>query len=214
MNSTVSNTELYVALSDANLPGNLTLPGQPKGLIIFSHGSGSSRKNKRNQAIADALQQHGFATLLLDLLTETEDEDYEKRFDIDLLSRRLKETTQWVSSSVADLAGLPIGYLGAGTGAASALRAAAQLPHQVKAIVLRSGRPDLAMEVAEDIIAPTLLIVGSLDAPALSMNKGVYLKLLCTKELVVVDGATHSFPEPGKLEEVADLAAEWFEAHL
>ncbi len=214
MNSTISNTKtVYISLSEVALTGDLTVPEAARGLVIFSHGSGSSRHSPHNQAVAEFLQKKGFATLLFDLLTEAEDEDYEKRFDIDLLSKRLYETTEWVATE-ASVAGLPVGYFGASTGAASAIRAAAKLKATVKAIVSRGGRPDLAMDVAEEIEAPTLLIVGSLDAPVISMNKAVYLKMLCEKEMVVVDGASHLFTEPGKLKEVAELALSWFERHL
>lgn len=214
MNSTTLHTKtVYIALSDVELTGDLTIPETPRGLIIFSHGSGSSRHSKRNKAVATVLQEHSFATLLFDLLTEKEDEDYEKRFDIDLLTKRLKETTDWVIKQPST-SNLPIGYFGASTGAASALRAAVQVPDKVKAIVSRGGRPDLAMEIAERIAVPTLLIVGSLDKAVLSMNQGVYIKLLCTKELAIIDGATHLFPELGKLEEVANLATAWFEEYL
>jgi len=214
MNSTIANTKtVYISLSDVALTGDLTVPEVARGLVIFSHGSGSSRHSPRNRAVAKILQNKGFATLLFDLLTETEDEDYEKRFDIDLLSKRLYETTEWVATE-ASVADLPVGYFGASTGAASAIRAAAKLKGTVKAIVSRGGRPDLAMDVAEEIEAPTLLVVGSLDAPVISMNKAVYLKMLCEKEMVVVEGASHLFSEPGKLEEVADLAVQWFERHL
>ncbi len=213
MEATISNKLLTIPLADVELKGDLSLPKGAKGLIIFSHGSGSSRLSPRNRAVAHALQEKGFATLLFDLLTETEDEDYEKRFDIDLLAKRLEDTTRWIMHH-PNVKGLSIGYFGASTGAASAMQAAARLPGIVKAIVSRGGRPDLAMDVAEMLQAPTLLIVGSLDEPVVSMNEGAYLRLACEKQLTIVKGATHLFPEPGKLEKVAELAAEWFEQYL
>ncbi len=191
------------------LHGNLTIPENPSGIIIFSHGSGSSRLSPRNNYVAKVLQQKGLATLLFDLLTEQEDTIYENRFDIDLLTARLIEVTNWVKN-YALTKGLHIGYFGASTGAASALRAAASLGNDIKAIISRGGRPDLAMKDLHKVTAPTLLIVGGRDDIVIQLNKKAYQKLQCILELKIIPGASHLFEEPGKLEEVANTSALWF----
>ena len=190
------------------------MPVNARGLVIFSHGSGSSRKSPRNRYVAEQLQERGLATLLLDLLTEQEDEVYETRFDIDFLSHRLMEVTQWAMAQHTTK-GLHIGFFGASTGAASALRVAGELGEAVKAIVSRSGRPDLAGDWAlAKVTAPTLFIVGGLDFGVIELNQAAFEQLICIKKMKIVRGATHLFEEPGKLDEVALLAAMWFEEYL
>lgn len=188
------------------------MPVNAKAIVIFSHGSGSSRFSKRNREVAGFLNERNLGTLLFDLLTEEEDQDYSNRFDIDLLAERLVQVTEWLQTQpMAN--GCGIGYFGASTGAASALKAAAKLPY-IQAIVSRGGRPDLAMEALKDIKAPTLLIVGSLDDVVLQLNKAAFLQLRCKKELEIVVGATHLFEEPGAMERVSNLAGRWFETYL
>jgi putative phosphoribosyl transferase len=206
--------ELTFRITDAtSVTGNLSIPDRPSGLVIFSHGSGSSRFSTRNRAVARHLNQHGFATLLTDLLTEEEDSVYENRFNIELLTDRLVSVTKYATAQPG-LDALPTGYFGASTGAASALRAAATLGAFIQAVVSRGGRPDLASLWLSDVTAPTLLIVGSLDTEVLSLNERALAQLHCKKELKLVKDATHLFEEPGKLEEVASLATDWFSKHL
>jgi pimeloyl-ACP methyl ester carboxylesterase len=201
--------EQNVIVGESGIVGDLVIPKVPKGLILFAHGSGSSRLSVRNRYIAGQLQAAGFATLLVDLLSEAEEQDRRNVFDIELLARRLHEAHAWATRHHAT-AGLPIAYFGASTGAAAALVAAGRHPYGVCAVVSRGGRPDLAADDLPNVLAPTLLIVGGADAPVIEMNRYA-LDLLCgQKELVIVSGATHLFPEPGALEQVADLAAEWF----
>ena len=191
------------------LQGDLALPPRPRAMVVFVHGSGSSRRSSRNRAVAAALQEAGFATLLFDLLSVEEDRDYANRFDIGRLTRRLLAVTQWLRADPA-IAALPLGYFGASTGAAAALNAAADLGPQVAAVVSRGGRPDLALENLPRVRAPTLLIVGGADHEVLQLNQRAYAALRCDKELAIVPGATHLFEEPGALEEVARLASAWF----
>jgi dienelactone hydrolase len=205
--------EIDIPADEFILKGNLTIPKVANSLVIFSHGSGSSRFSKRNNFVARILNQSNIATLLTDLLTIEEDEIYENRFDIDLLTQRLIAVTNY-ASELPNLKNLPIGYFGASTGAASALKAAARLKHKVKAIVSRGGRPDLALDDLPLIAVPTLLIVGSLDRVVIALNEQAYSQLNCHKKLEIVDGATHLFEEPGKLEEVADLASKWFTEYI
>ena len=184
------------------------------GVVVFAHGSGSSRHSRRNQFVAGSLQASGLATVLLDLLTDDEANDRRNVFDVELLARRLRHAGDWArSTSDPPLAALPIGYFGASTGAAAALIAAAH-DQRVAAIVSRGGRPDLAGQSLEHVVAPTLLIVGGADTEVLSLNRDAASHLLCEHELVVVPGATHLFEEPGTLEQVAHLACEWFLDHL
>ena len=185
------------------------LPVAAKGMVIFAHGSGSGRLSPRNQHVALVLRQAGLATLLLDLLEPEEERDRRNVFDIDLLASRLVTATQWVRRT-ADLAGLPIGYFGASTGAGAALVAAARLGSDVGAVVSRGGRPDLAGNALILVRAPTLLIVGSADGPVIAMNQSALDELRCTKQLVIIPGAGHLFEEPGTLEEVAHHAQQWF----
>jgi putative phosphoribosyl transferase len=210
----MKTAEINIPVTEGiNLKGNLTSPDNPNALIIFSHGSGSSRFSPRNRHVAEILNQAGFATLLTDLLTEEEDDIYENRFNIDLITERLVAVTNYVMQ-IWDLSDLPIGYFGASTGAASALKAAAILHTTIKAVVSRGGRPDLAGTSLSRVTAPTLLIVGSLDVPVIELNEQAYSALNCTKRIQIVTGATHLYEEHGKLEEVAELATDWFSEHL
>ncbi|MGP8217242.1 MAG: dienelactone hydrolase family protein [Bacteroidia bacterium] len=204
---------MKIKLPSVNLAGELCVPDNAEGLVIFSHGSGSSRLSPRNISVANVMQGREMATLLFDLLTEKEDMLYKTRFDISLLTQRLVETTRWVMEE-QDVKGLGIGYFGASTGAASALNAAAFLPNIIKAVVSRGGRPDLAIGVLEHVKAPVLLIVGGLDTSVIELNKEAFEHLQCIKEIKIVPGATHLFGETGKLEEVAFLAADWYKKYL
>lgn len=201
-----------IPVGKVTLKGELFIPVHGKNIIVFSHGSGSGRLSKRNQAVANYLHERQFGTLLFDLLTEEEDLLYRNRFDIDLLTRRLAGATEWLEKLPA-ARDCRIGYFGASTGAASALKAASYLP-QIAAVVSRGGRPDLAMDNLPLVEAPTLLIVGSLDRDVLKLNKEAYIQLGGEKKLEVVEGATHLFEEPGKMEMVSKLAANWFEKYL
>lgn len=211
----MSKTEVSIPSGGVTLEGVLELPAAPCGVVVFSHGSGSGRHSPRNQFVAGELRSRGVATLLLDLLTPEEDQDYETRFDIDLLTERLASAVDFVGSH-ASTRTLPIGLFGASTGAASALRVAAALPDAVHAVVSRGGRPDLTGEAQlATVRAPTLLIVGGRDHGVIELNERARDALLhCDRELKIVRGATHLFEEPGTLEEVARLAAEWFVRHL
>jgi dienelactone hydrolase len=207
-----SKKEIQINLKDVELGANLAEPADAKGLVIFAHGSGSSRLSPRNNFVADVLNKHGISTLLTDLLTDLEDEKYDNRFDIALLSNRLIQVTEWAAQQPG-LNRLPVGYFGASTGAASALQAAAMLDKNVKAVVSRGGRPDLAVALKQ-VKAPTLLIVGSRDTQVMGLNNQAYEQLSSEKNLEVVDGASHLFEEPGALHNVADLAANWFDKYL
>jgi predicted phosphoribosyltransferase/predicted alpha/beta-hydrolase family hydrolase len=205
--------ELTLDVDGTALTGDLALPAEPDGLVIFAHGSGSSRLSPRNRAVAVALNEAGFATLLFDLLTEQEARRRELVFEIPLLARRLELVTAWARENGAT-SGLPVGYFGASTGAAAALRAAAAAGDVVAAVVSRGGRPDLAADRLPDVRAPTLLIVGSRDTQVLELNRQAAAMLRCPHDLVVVEGAGHLFEDPGTLERVAELAADWFREHL
>ncbi len=194
------------------LSGDLRMPPAARGLVIFAHGSGSSRLSPRNIQVASALNGAGLATLLFDLLTDPEAAVRENVFDIPLLAQRLVAATRWAQSD-RDVAELPVGYFGASTGAAAALSAAAELGDGIGAVVSRGGRPDLAERLAE-VTAPTLLIVGGNDAEVLRLNEAAAAELRCPHEIAVVPGATHLFEEPGTLERVAELASDWFSDHL
>jgi pimeloyl-ACP methyl ester carboxylesterase len=197
------------------LEGMLELPERAAGIVIFSHGSGSGRHSPRNQFVARELRQVGLGTLLLDLLTPEEDQDYEMRFDIDLLTERLGDAVRFVRGHAPTRA-LPVGLFGASTGAASALRVAARQPDEVRAVVSRGGRPDLTgARLLAVVRAPTLLIVGGRDHGVIEMNEAARDALVhATRELAIVPGATHLFEERGALEQVAKLAAQWFVRHL
>ncbi|MBI4100887.1 dienelactone hydrolase family protein [Candidatus Microgenomates bacterium] len=207
------NQLVKVPIDAAHLLGNLVIPSPAKALIIFAHGSGSSRLSPRNKFVAKVLQQANLATLLTDLLTETEDQDYQQRFDIELLTKRLVAVTNWVDQDPT-AKDLELGYFGASTGAAAALKAAAQLRHIIKAVVSRGGRPDLAVDVLAKLEVPTLLIVGGNDHGVIELNQTALKQLAGPKRLSIVPGATHLFEEPGTLEQVAELAATWFRKHL
>ena len=206
-----------ISVGPVLLEGDLAVPQGAAGIVVFAHGSGSSRHSQRNKFVASELRKAGMATLLMDLLTQQE-ERFEEftgrlRFDTELLAHRLAEAAKWLEVQ-RETASLPMGYFGASTGAAAALVAAARQPGRVAAIVSRGGRPDLAGNALSVVRAPTLLIVGGDDMPVIELNQQAYDQLRCTKELTVVPGATHLFEEPGTLEEVARLAAGWFKRHL
>lgn len=193
------------------LDGTLVLPPDACGVVAFAHGSGSSRFSSRNIYVAEQLQQARVATLLFDLLTRHEDRDYDNRFNIALLTERLLAATAWLRQR-DETATLPIGYFGASTGAAAALRAAARLGKQVAAVVSRGGRPDLAgRDPLEQVLSPTLLIVGANDEVVIGLNRQAAAHLACQKEMVIVPGASHLFEEPGTLEQVANHAARWYQ---
>jgi dienelactone hydrolase len=204
---------VHIPVDSVVLDGELAIPSGAEAVILFAHGSGSSRRSPRNQYVAQVLRASGLGTLLMDLLTPQEDANYETRFDIDLLTNRLESATRWVAKSAAT-ASLAVGYFGASTGAAAALRAAARLGPVVGAVVSRGGRPDLAWDALGHVQAPTLLIVGGHDDIVIELNQRAYKRLKAEKELKIIPGATHLFEEPGTLEEVARLASEWFERHL
>ena len=191
------------------LAGDLRLPEPAAGLVMFAHGSGSSRLSPRNRQVAEVLNEASFATLLFDLLTTEEELDRAKVFDIGLLAERLLAVTRWAQGE-EELRRLPISYFGASTGAAAALRAAAHLGAEIRAVVSRGGRPDLADESLEEVASPTLLIVGGADRQVLELNERAARLLRCAHEVAIVPGATHLFEEPGALERVAGLAADWF----
>lgn len=195
------------------LEGLLDLPGGSPGVVVFAHGSGSGRFSPRNNFVARHLQQNGLATLLLDLLTEKEADDRRKVFDVDLLADRLLLTKAWLESDPRT-SKLGIGYFGASTGAGAALQAAAREPSNIKAVVSRGGRPDLAEPYVPSVTAPTLLIVGGYDEPVIEMNRSAYDLLTCEKQLIIIPGATHLFEEPGTLEQVAEHAGKWFRRYI
>ncbi len=199
------------------IEGDLILPPKAKGVVLFAHGSGSGRFSPRNQFVARVLNEAGIATLLIDLLTKKEEEvdviTSEFRFDIDLLSKRLQTATEWLKKH-SQTRNLYIGYYGASTGAAAALIAATRFPKDVKTVVSRGGRPDLAIGYLENVKVPVLFIVGGEDDVVLELNKESIEKIHAEKRLEVVPGATHLFEEPGKLEKVARISAEWFSTHL
>jgi putative phosphoribosyl transferase len=195
------------------LEGTLVLPETAKEVVIFAHGSGSSRFSPRNNYVAGVLQQAGVGTLLFDLLTSDEDRIYEHRFDIDLLTRRLIGVTEWLTA-MPETKGAAIGYFGSSTGAAAALQGAAEPGSTIKAVVSRGGRPDMAMAYLKRVLAPTLLIVGERDVRVMQLNRLALAQISGEKELTVVPGATHLFEEPGALEHVAILAKDWFVLHL
>jgi predicted alpha/beta-hydrolase family hydrolase len=208
---------LQLPVDEVMLTGDLEIPENARGLVLFAHGSGSSRRSPRNRAVAERLRRAGLGTFLFDLLDHEEeiDDAYSGhlRFDIGLLSRRLAVVTQEIIDD-ARSQNLGLGYFGASTGGAAALRAAAVLGPTIGAVVSRGGRPDLAGEALQHVKAPTLLIVGECDDEVLRLNQSAYEKLHCEKSLAIVPHATHLFTEPGTLEEVARLAADWFRSHL
>lgn len=203
--------EVSIQINSINLKGELVIPKEGNAVVVFSHGSGSSRFSKRNKMVAEYLNKKDLGTLLFDLLTEEEDKTFSNRFNIELLSKRLTGVVEWMENFPATI-GSRIGFFGASTGGASALQAAAELP-QIGAVVSRGGRPDLAKNLTK-VNAPTLLIVGSLDQDVLEMNRQAFELLTCEKKLEVVPGASHLFEEQGKMEIVSELAGKWFEKYL
>ena len=214
---TLEEQVVQVPAGSVTLEGNLTLPEESRAIVLFAHGSGSSRHSPRNRYVARVLNEAKLATLLIDLLTLHEEvvdaRTAQLRFDIDLLAERLVDATDWLTQ-FPDTKHLRIGYFGASTGAAAALAAAAVRPDAVRAIVSRGGRPDLAGAALTRVQAPTLLIVGEHDDQVVQLNRQALTQLRCEKRLVIVPGATHLFEEPGALDEVARLARDWFQRHL
>jgi putative phosphoribosyl transferase len=214
---TATSEDIALPIDDITLEADLTIPDGATGIVVFAHGSGSSRHSPRNRQVATVLQESGLATLLMDLLTVEEERIDEVtrhlRFDLDLLAERLVATTDWLAEQPST-AGLRLGFFGASTGAGAALIAAAQRPERVAAVVSRGGRPDLAGKALPLVQAPTLLIVGGKDYEVIELNREAAGLLQAPHELVIVPGATHLFSEPGTLEQVAHLAADWFVRHL
>jgi len=213
MKPTQVSEEVRIPIGGVVLPGELSIPADPHGVILFAHGSGSSRLSPRNRLVAEVLQDGHFATLLFDLLSEDEDHGPDARFDIELLTARLLKVRHWIAGR-ADLKGLRMGYFGASTGAAAALRAAALEPLGVGAVVSRGGRPELAFEALEQVDVPTLFIVGGGDPEVVDLNLSALERLRCEKRMAIVPGAGHLFDEPGAVERVAEFARRWFESHL
>jgi putative phosphoribosyl transferase len=204
---------VQIPANGIELEGALMIPSNANGVVLFAHGSGSSRHSPRNNFVAQVLQKADMGTLLMDLLTTEEDSIYENRFDIDLLTWRLERATQWIMEQPRTTS-LGIGFFGASTGAAAALQAAATFGSSIGAVVSRGGRPDLAMPALDRVQSPTLLIVGGLDDVVIDLNRKAYAKLKAEKHLAIVPGATHLFEEPGTLQEATRLAAEWFTQYL
>ena len=204
---------VHIPIDSTKLEGSLALPRQMQGLVVLAHGSGSSRFSPRNNFVAGVLREAGIGTLLMDLLTEKEDAIYQTRFNINLLTERLLLATKWLQEQQRTK-DLVIGYFGASTGAAAALKAAAAEGSKIGAVVSRGGRPDLAEEALVHVQSPTLLIVGGNDDVVIELNREAYTRLKEKKQLVIVPGATHLFEEPGTLEEVARLATDWFKQYL
>ncbi len=211
------NKEILIRINGKSIYGNLKIPAKAEGLVIFAHGSGSSRFSKRNMFVAGILNKNELGTLLFDLLTAEEEkiDNYtaEYRFNIELLAERLIGVTDWLLKE-PPLKGLKLGYFGASTGAAAALMAAAERSDIIYAVVSRGGRPDLAMRSLHKVKAPTLLIVGGEDFEVIELNKTAYKNISAEKKLEIIPGATHLFEEPGALEEVSNLSAGWFTEHL
>ena len=210
-------TEVQISAGRAILSGNLTIPENAKALVLFAHGSGSSRHSSRNQFVARTLNRASLATLLFDLLTTEEEaldiHSREHRFNISLLAERLVDATKWARQQ-EEMRDLRIGYFGSSTGGAAALAAAAELSHDVAAVVSRGGRPDLAGDALPKVLAPTLLIVGSNDDIVIELNEMARDQMRCEVKLEIIPGATHLFEEPGALEQVAKRATDWFSFHL
>ena len=207
--------EVVISAGNLSLPGTLSLPSElaTRGLVIFAHGSGSSRLSSRNRAVAASLVDAGCATLLFDLLTDGEASDRRNVFDIPLLAQRMVAATTWARQQQS-IENLPVSYFGASTGAAAALVAETMVEEPIAAIVSRGGRPDLAGDALPRVKAPTLLIVGSLDAQVLELNRMAQSRMACETALTIIPGATHLFEEPGTLEQVAEVAREWFTSHF
>lgn len=206
------HNEIAISFGNIQLKGELIIPSDTNAIVIFSHGSGSSRFSPRNKLVADYLHQKKLGTLLFDLLTEVEDQQYANRFNIELLTERLITATTWLEQQEL-MKDCRIGFFGASTGAASALRAASILP-QIAALVSRGGRPDLAIDVLHKVKAPTLLIVGGFDHDVLRLNRNAYFQLECKKEFKIIKGASHLFEESGAMQKVCEYASDWFEKYL
>ncbi len=205
---------VHIPDGPALIEGMLEVPDGAKGVVLFAHGSGSSRLSPRNNYVAGVLREAGIGTLLMDLLTVEEDNEYKTRFDIPLLTRRLTVATEWLKQHT-DFKALPLGYFGASTGAAAALQAAAKMGKAVVAVVSRGGRPDLAGGAAlRQVVSPTLLLVGGFDDVVIELNQAAFEVMSCEKELSIIPGATHLFEEPGTLEEVARQATAFFIRHM
>lgn len=211
--SSESQNLVNIPVDDVELEGELLVPDEATGLVVFAHGSGSSRHSPRNNYVAEVLREHGLGTLLFDLLTEEEDRSRETRFDISLLTDRLVAVTDWLETRDETI-DFEKGYFGSSTGAAAALRAAAQRGLDIGAVVSRGGRVDMAAEMLDEVRAATLFIVGGADTQVLQLNREAFEQLTCKKELEVIEGAGHLFEGPGELEEVAEVAANWFATHL
>ena len=210
----MNNETVRIACAGVTIDGELSLPERAAGVVLFAHGSGSSRHSPRNRFVAGQLQAARLGTLLIDLLTPEEDRDHERRFDIALLVERLAAAARWLSADPRTR-DLPLGLFGASTGAAAALRLAASMPSEVAAVVSRGGRPDLAgADALRGVRAPVLLIVGGRDDLVIELNEAARAQMRCPARIDIVPGATHLFEEPGTLERVAGLAAEWFASHL
>ncbi len=207
------SNNVNITAGTVSLPGVLEIPTGASGIVIFAHGSGSSRFSPRNNFVAEVLRKRGLGTLLLDLMTFEEDQDYQRRFDINLLVTRLLATTLWLKDQ-EETRNLKIGYFGGSTGAAAAVESAAKLDKQVSAVVSRGGRVDLASSYLDQLKAPTLLIVGGLDSGVLELNRQAFGKIKAVKKLEIVAGASHLFEEPGTLETVANMSADWFVRYL
>ena len=215
--ATTSVVPVHIPVADGGIDGDVSMPARPSGLVVFAHGSGSSRHSPRNIFVAETLQKGQFATLLLDLLTPDEDirdvRTGEFRFDIDRLATRVVTAIDWIRAT-RELAALPIACFGASTGAAAALIAAADRPADVKAVISRGGRPDLAGDALPRVVAPTLLIVGGDDDVVIDLNRAAMGRMTSLVKLEIIPGATHLFEEPGTLEQVARLAVEWCRTYL
>lgn len=213
----ISEHLVSITIGPVTLKGSLVIPAEAQGIVLFAHGSGSSRHSPRNRFVAEELQKTGLATLLFDLLTHEEEQvdmfTRELRFDTELLASRLVGATQWIKTHT-ETKNLRIGYFGASTGAAAALIAATRIPEDIDAVVSRGGRPDLAGAALSKVKTPTLLIVGGVDYPVIDMNETALKRIPATKKLVIVPGASHLFEEPGTLEAVARQAADWFTQYL
>ena len=211
------HSAVAISVGDVELEGELDLPANAPGVVLFVHGSGSSRHSPRNEFVARVIREAGIGTLLFDLLTQDEERQdmvtRTLRFDIELLAKRLVAATRWLRKQ-PEARGLKVGYFGASTGGGAALVAAAELGDHVAAVVSRGGRPDLAGEALRRVRSPTLLIIGGHDGTVISLNNEAYAQLRCEKDIQIVPGATHLFEEPGKLEQVARISADWFSKHL
>jgi putative phosphoribosyl transferase len=217
MGNDIQATSLTIPAGNVTLAGDLVLPVHASGIVLFVHGSGSSRHSSRNKYVARVLQSAGISTLLFDLLTEEEEaidlRTRHLRFDINLLAQRLIEVTRWIQQQ-PQTGRLKVGYFGASTGGGAALVAAAALGDEISAVVSRGGRPDLAGESLSRVTMPTLLLVGGWDTPVIGMNRDAYEQLHCEKAMKIIPAASHLFEEPGKLEDVARLSAEWFVRYM